>query len=209
LHNVVINNGPNNSAVTFSGTNETVTGNLTINNGDGSDSLTVGGGAFAVTGAMSINDGQGGSTTSIAAATSNNIGKLSSPHWMAWISGRQRDSRSPGHSHRHRRWGRFREHRQFDFQRRGDHRHGRGHRHGPDRTRASNNVSTTFKAAVSINTGSGNDTLSIGLDADDRAAFQLAPITFKGDAGFDTLAFLAGGFNAFQLASRSCPGLRP
>ena len=50
---------------------------------------------------------------------------------------------------------------------------------------SNNSVSTTFKAAVSINTGSGNDTLQIGEDADDRAIFQVAPITFDGGLGFD------------------------
>lgn len=64
----------------------------------------------------------------------------------------------------------------------------------------------TFKFAVSIICGSGNDLLRIGSDADDNAVFQMAPVTFNGGLGLDTLIALTSGFNTFPPGQPTTPG---
>jgi hypothetical protein len=198
LHNVTIINSNHDSTVNFTGANQTITGNLSVINASGNDVLSVGGNTFAVTGAMTVNHGGGGNTTTIAANISNDVGALSlvsadGPDSFIGVrlavalgtvvnTGDGADLVNFDNS---------------TFNGAVTINTGAGQDTILIERNPSTNVSTTFRAPVTINTGSGDDSLGIGLDADDRAIFQLGPITFNGGAGFDAISFLAGGFNSF------------
>jgi hypothetical protein len=60
---------------------------------------------------------------------------------------------------------------------------------------------TTFKNKVTINAGSGDDHLTIGMDANDFADFDLAAV-FKGGAGLDQITGVAlGNPNTYPAGS--------
>jgi len=60
-----------------------------------------------------------------------------------------------------------------------------------------------FPGRVTINTGSGNDTLRTGLDATIGPSTSSPPSTSTVGLGFDTLVGTTTGFNVFPPGQRS------
>ena len=213
LHNVTISNGNGLGSTTFTSSFGTlITGNLSVRNGQGDDTFDTDGPIWTVTGNVTIQNGDGGSSVKIDAGVGANIDNHIGGNLIinCQDSGDDIDlyklevggktSISTGDSNEF-----------FDFITLANSEFAGpviinsgggtdfiGIENVAAMPNLNDNVDTIFHKKVTVIGGSGDDHLTIGLDATDVAVFNAAPIKLDGGLGLDTASGVgAGNLNTF------------
>jgi len=206
LHSVSIANGNGDTTTTFNGVwGGTITGNFALTNGDGKDEFNADGQFWNVTGNVTIKHGSGDSTTKIDAGSGTSFqnhigGKLTVSGKVGYDSIQLERTQvtaatllSTGDDGDYN--SIFINDSEFDaaFSVIG----GSGVTNISIEETSDNGFGTAFKGAVTIDAGSNDDFLTIGLDANDFATFYKG-VTLKGGLGLDTLKGTGmGNFNQY------------